>query len=126
MIPEANASHLKAPQQEDSPPLEGSEPRLGKLAKPSALSVGKVGKAGNEGTVRIVVSPWARVFVDGEFYDYTPFAAPIPLSPGEHTIGFRNPYYEAVDRVIVVESGKTQLLKQALLPKMEEGDAPPP
>jgi serine/threonine-protein kinase len=132
MIPEANAARLPAeeparrtqPDPQDLAPVEEAAktatPKLGRLSKPAARL------AGNEGFVRIVVSPWARVFIDGEFYDYTPFAAPIALAPGEHTIGFRNPYYEAVDRVIIVESGKTQLLKQALVPEREEGDAPNP
>jgi eukaryotic-like serine/threonine-protein kinase len=116
MIPIASAAKVAAedpkslPDPQDLPPPTNEKPA-------AALT-------GNEGFVRIVVSPWARVFVDGEFYDYTPFAAPIPLPPGEHTIGFRNPYYEAVDRVIVVESGKTQLLKQALVPEGDEGDSP--
>jgi eukaryotic-like serine/threonine-protein kinase len=130
MIPSANAAVLppsepasperRMPDPQDLPPPAAATegPKIGQHAKPGSELTG------NEGFIRIVVSPWARVFVDGEFYDYTPFAAPIALPPGEHTIGFRNPYYEAVDRVIVVESGKTQLLKQALVPEREEGDAP--
>ncbi len=106
---------LPPPGEADDPQADG--PKRGRPAQePRALT-------GNEGFVRIVVSPWARVFIDGKFYDYTPFATPIALPPGEHTIGFRNPYFQAVDRVIVVESGKTQLLKQALVPERED-DAP--
>ncbi len=72
---------------------------------------------GDEGFVRVVVKPWARVFVDGEFYDYTPFANAIPLTPGRHRIGLRNDYYEGVDRFVEIEPGQTQTLRVSLIAK---------
>jgi serine/threonine protein kinase len=38
------------------------------------------------GYLKLVVRPWAEVKVDGRVHDVTPFEAPIPLSPGDHTI----------------------------------------
>jgi hypothetical protein len=76
---------------------------------------------GNEGFVRVVVDPWARVFVDGEFYDLTPFADSIPLSPGQHRLAFRNPYFKPSDQMVEVREKATQVLKVSLLPK-DEGD----
>ncbi|MCK6551263.1 protein kinase [Myxococcota bacterium] len=61
---------------------------------------------GDEGFVRVVVEPWARVYVDGELWDTTPFADPIALQ---------------------VVTGKTELVRVSLLPKDDaEGtsDAP--
>lgn len=76
---------------------------------------------GKEGFVKIVVDPWARVFVDGDFYDLTPFADPIALPPGQHRLAFRNPYFKPEDQTIEVVSGATSLVKISLLPK-NEGD----
>lgn len=45
------------------------------------------------GEIRLLVRPWARVYVDGRFFDTTPFDRPIRLSPGAHEIQLRNPYY---------------------------------
>jgi eukaryotic-like serine/threonine-protein kinase len=77
---------------------------------------------GDEGFVKVVVKPWARVFVDGTFYDFTPFDRPLALAPGRHRIGLRNPYSEPVDKVIDVETKKTQILKVVLEPRGGEDD----
>jgi hypothetical protein len=100
-----------APAVDDAPAREPGGPRLGQLRK------GSRALRGDEGYVKVVVDPWARVFVDGEFYDYTPFDVPIALPPGEHTIGLRNPYFMPVDRVIVIEPKKTRRLEQRLAPR---------
>ena len=92
-----------------APGAEPGGPRLGVLARAPRAAL-----KGDEGFVKVVVKPWARVFVDGEFYDYTPFADPIPLAPGRRRIGLRNPHYEAVDRYVDVETGKTLDLKLVL------------
>ncbi|MEQ8274345.1 MAG: serine/threonine-protein kinase [Deltaproteobacteria bacterium] len=94
-----------------TPKAAPSRGALGKNAAPRAPL------NGDEGFVRVVVKPWARVFVDGDFYDYTPFANAIPLGPGRHRIGLRNPYYEGVDRYVEVETGKTQTVKISLIAK---------
>ncbi len=73
------------------------------------------------GRIRVVVDPWARVYVDGQLHDTTPFAKPIPLLPGEHTIGFRNPYYHSVDRIVDIHSGEQRDLKIRLKPRKESG-----
>ncbi len=79
---------------------------------------------GNEGFVKVLVKPWARVFVDGKFHDYTPFAEPLALSPGRHRIGLRNPYFQSVDHFLDVTTGQTEVLSVTLAPKPEGVDAP--
>jgi serine/threonine-protein kinase len=102
------------PEEEALPP--GDAPRLGALQ-------GGVQKTlvGNEGFVRVIVEPWARVFVDGELFDVTPFAQSIPLPPGQHRLAFRNPYFKPLDKYVDVAAGKTEVLKVTLAPK-DEGD----
>jgi serine/threonine-protein kinase len=77
--------------------------------------------AGNEGFVKVIVDPWARVFVDGEFYDLTPFAEPIAMAPGTHRLAFRNPYFKSSDQMVEVREKVTQTVKVSLLAK-DEGD----
>jgi serine/threonine-protein kinase len=100
----------------------GDTPRLGALTGGAARR--GTALVGNEGFLRVVVQPWARVFVDGEFYDVTPFADPIALPPGQHRLAFRNPYFKPIDRYVDVTTGKTEVVKVSLLPKDEpdEGD----
>ena len=73
-------------------------------------------------SVKIVAQPWARVFVNGEYFDTTPFARPVVLAPGRHRVGFRNPYFESEDRIVDLAEGQTLMLRVSLKPL--EGDAP--
>ncbi|MBI5509837.1 MAG: protein kinase [Deltaproteobacteria bacterium] len=59
------------------------------------------------GYVRIHAVPWAEVFVDGDLYDTTPFAAPIPLPPGRHTLEFRNRFLGNRTEIVEVKGGET-------------------
>jgi eukaryotic-like serine/threonine-protein kinase len=99
---------------------EPGGPRLAESAATGAKP-GKKALDGTEGFLRVIVEPWARVFVDGDFYDLTPFADAIPLSPGAHRIGFRNPYFKPIDHTIEIVGGTTKTMKVSLLPK-EEGE----
>ena len=62
------------------------------------------------GYLRVVAQPWAHVHVDGELVDTTPFARPIPLTPGLHYVKLSHP--QAVDerRTISLSSGETLVL----------------
>jgi len=64
--------------------------------------------------IRVVARPWAHVFLDGEFYDTTPFAAPISVEPGLHTLRFEHPQAGAEERSIQVGVGQTALVDVAL------------
>ena len=58
----------------------------------------------------MVASPWAEVFVDGQKYDVTPFAAPIPLSKGRHYLSFTHPSAPPESRTVDVVPGHTQMI----------------
>lgn len=62
------------------------------------------------GLLRVNAWPWAEVYVDGQLHDTTPFAAPIALSPGEHTVEFRSAYFEPRTEQVQVQPGETQKL----------------
>jgi serine/threonine-protein kinase len=71
----------------------------------------------NAGFVRVVVDPWADVYVDGEKVATTPTAQSIALSPGKHYVKYKNPYFKEQTQEIVVRPGETKLLEAQLEPK---------
>jgi len=62
------------------------------------------------GYLRVVVQPWANVIVDGESFDTTPFARPIPLAPGTHYVRLEHPQAPPERRTIELVAGETILL----------------
>lgn len=59
------------------------------------------------GFLRVVVTPWAEVFVDGQRIDVTPFARAIPLSPGVHYVTLLHPNAPAEKRSVKIVQGET-------------------
>lgn len=74
------------------------------------------------GGLRVIASPWAYVRVDGQQVETTPFARPIPLSPGRHWITLTHPDAPPVEREITVETEKTVTLDVT----MAVGNTEPP
>jgi serine/threonine protein kinase len=58
-------------------------------------------------TLRLSVSPWAEVWVDGSKRAVTPPTMSIPLAPGERRIELRNPGGETVVRRLDAKAGQT-------------------
>ncbi len=63
-----------------------------------------------EGALKLIVRPWADVYIDGKFYETTPIAQPIKLSAGEHRLKLINPLYKPYEEVIVIKPN--QVLKK--------------
>jgi serine/threonine-protein kinase len=64
----------------------------------------------NPALLRVVCSPWANVFVDGQLVTTTPFAEPIPLSPGVHYIRLEHPNARPEQRELHLAAGQRALL----------------
>jgi serine/threonine protein kinase len=62
------------------------------------------------GYLKLVVRPWAEVKVDGRVHDVTPFEAPIPLSPGDHTIDLVHDTLPPRRLTVTARSGETRRL----------------
>jgi hypothetical protein len=75
--------------------------------------------------VRVVVEPWARVFVDEQFFDVTPFASPIVLTPGTHQFRFEHPNAPAEKRQVSVVAGESILLDVTMTIAARSGLAEP-
>ncbi|HEX6276236.1 MAG TPA: serine/threonine-protein kinase [Polyangiaceae bacterium] len=64
----------------------------------------------NPGFLRVVAQPWAHVVVDGQKLETTPFARPIPLSPGTHYVRLEHPLAPTERRTLTVAGGETIVL----------------
>ncbi len=63
------------------------------------------------GTLRMEVSPWADVVVDGRWRDTTPLERPLILTPGRHTLRLRHRDLGAWDTTLTVEAGQELVLR---------------
>lgn len=60
--------------------------------------------------LRVVVTPWAHVYVDGEHVATTPFAHGIPLAAGVHHLRLEHPAAAPEERRVELSPGQTLLL----------------
>ncbi len=60
------------------------------------------------GFLRVLATPWAEVWVDGQRVDVTPFARGIPLSSGTHYVTLVHPSAPVEKRTIALVSGETR------------------
>jgi serine/threonine-protein kinase len=60
------------------------------------------------GFLRVLATPWAEVWVDGQRVDVTPFARAIPLRAGTHYIALVHPRAPVEKRTVEVVSGETR------------------
>ncbi|MGB9720486.1 MAG: protein kinase domain-containing protein [bacterium] len=59
-----------------------------------------------EGFLKLIVKPWADVYVDGKFFETTPIAEPIKLSAGRHTLKLINPLFKPYEETIEIAPNK--------------------
>lgn len=81
------------------------------------------------GYLRVVVDPWADVYINGQKVVTTPTAQNIALSPGRHFLKLVNPYFQEVRREIRIRTDEVETLEFELEPLHpmggeEEGGAP--
>ena len=62
----------------------------------------------NAGFIRVLATPWAEVWVDGQRVETTPFARPIPLRPGTHYLALMHPKAPVEKRTVEIVSGETK------------------
>jgi serine/threonine-protein kinase len=59
-----------------------------------------------DASLRVVVTPWADVWIDGRYVDTTPFAHAIPLSAGSHFVKLTHPDARAETRTVLLAPGE--------------------
>ncbi len=86
----------------------------------SAPSMGVALSPSKVGYLKVAVTPWADVKIDGEIYTTTPHAFPLPLSPGVHYVELIHPSLKSKKKEIIVEAGKTIEIIEQLTEKSDE------
>ncbi|MCF7797703.1 MAG: protein kinase [Candidatus Marinimicrobia bacterium] len=75
---------------------------------PRIFSESKSSAPANEsGLLFLAAIPWAQVHLDGETVGTTPFAEPITMTPGQHTVQFLHPDYPKLTKLVDIQAGKT-------------------
>jgi eukaryotic-like serine/threonine-protein kinase len=69
----------------------------------------------NAAKLRVLATPWAEIWIDGEYIETTPLAKAIPLKPGVHFVSFRHPNAKAEERKITVAKGELVTLDVSLV-----------
>ncbi len=62
------------------------------------------------GYLRVLATPWAEVWVDGQRVDVTPFARPIPLPEGTHYVTLVHPSAPIEKRTVPIARGELRTL----------------
>jgi serine/threonine protein kinase len=83
--------------------------------KPGDTSAVEVAMPEAFGNLRLTVSPWAVVYVDGEEMGTTPLGAPLKISIGEHELKLIGPSGKEWKENLTVEEGRT-LDRNIILP----------
>jgi hypothetical protein len=68
-------------------------------------------------TLRLMVTPWAEVWVDGVRRGVTPPMTTLALTPGPHRIELRNPAAETVVRRVDAKAGQTVEIAHRFVPE---------
>jgi serine/threonine-protein kinase len=81
------------------------------------------------GYLRVLATPWAEVWIDGQRIDVTPFARGLPLPPGTHYITLVHPNAPVEKRTIDIVAGETWTIDVVmavpdLAPKGDAGAGP--
>ncbi|QRO02299.1 protein kinase [Archangium violaceum] len=95
---EPPAARPTSPPPVESPPVPAaSSPVTGEPSPESQVPA----------TLRVVVRPWAEVFVDGQSRGYTPRVRELRLSPGTHRLRLENPMCAPIEEVLQVFAGES-------------------
>jgi eukaryotic-like serine/threonine-protein kinase len=81
--------------------------------------------AGETAHLRVVAKPWAEVWIDGRHVDTTPFATPLALAPGAHTLTLKHPLAPSSEREVVAVAGQDVTVRHAFdVPRQAPKPAP--
>ncbi len=61
----------------------------------------------NAGYLKCIASPWAEVYIDEQYKDTTPLEKPIVLSPGLHSVRFKNTSFADIIREVTIKTKDT-------------------
>jgi serine/threonine-protein kinase len=86
--------------------LQATAHRAGRAAGSAPLELAPA----SPGYLRVLATPWAEVWVDGQRLEVTPFARAIPLPPGTHYVTLVHPSAPSEKRSVAIVPGETRTL----------------
>jgi serine/threonine-protein kinase len=86
--------------------LQTTTTRVGRAAGAKPLEL----VPASPGALRVLATPWAEVWVDGQRVDVTPFARGIPLPAGTHYVTLVHPNAPVEKRTVEVVAAETRTL----------------
>jgi len=106
--------------------IQGTAQRQGRAAGAQPLEL----VPASPGFLRVLATPWAEVWVDGQRIDVTPFARGIPLPPGTHYVTLVHPGAAVEKRTVAIASGETRTIDVVmavpdLAPREDAGTSEP-
>ncbi len=78
-------------------------------------------KQQGRGFVRVSAYPWAQVSIDGDVRATTPRAAAIEVTEGSHTVRFTHPWYQPVERRLVMAPSTVEAAQTLTVDFEQEG-----
>ncbi len=60
---------------------------------------------GPPGALKVVIWPWAEIFIDGAYMETSPVARSFSLSPGMHELTLKNPHFKTITAKVLIEPG---------------------
>jgi len=74
-------------------------------------TVTQVSLKASMGLVRLLVNPWANIYVDGKKIGVSPPMDNLELRPGEYQVKMENPAFRPVIKKVIVKAGSTVTLQ---------------
>ena len=107
--------------------LQGTAHRSGEVAGSAPLEL----LPAAPGYLRVLATPWAEVWIDGQRAEVTPFARAVPLAAGTHYVTLIHPRAPAERRTLTIAPGETRWIDVVmavpeLAPKAEAARSPQP
>ncbi len=69
-----------------------------------------------ESYLKINVDPWAKIYIDGKYYETTPIARPLQVQAGTRTVRLENPNFQIWQKRINFKPGQTVSMDVSLQP----------
>jgi serine/threonine-protein kinase len=98
-----------APPAKPAAPL--AKPKAAPAVAASAIPQAPAAVAQAKATVRLAISPWGEVFVDGRRVGVSPPLAMLQLEPGKHEVEIRNQAFEPYRVIVNPEPGKSHKIR---------------
>ncbi|MDZ7261458.1 MAG: protein kinase [candidate division KSB1 bacterium] len=112
-VSESNTASPEKPK-----PVESELDSAGQHKEPGEISQVRSGATDQSSFLQILTQPWAKVYIDNQYYDTTPLDSLLRVAPGRHEIKLINPGFPMYSETMILESGQTKSIRVNLWENM--------